>query len=113
MSRQHIRLNRFGFAEYSDMNEIALAVDVDELAEVLGLIVELVFSEDSGLLDSLTDDAQSDFVVPLGMAAKMLEDGKYSTIELVSAACTVRYCAERHLSDFPGDLVQLLTRLPL
>ena len=32
--------------------------------------------------------------------------------ELTSAACTVRYCAETHMSEFPGDLVRLLSRLP-
>ncbi|MFJ2896203.1 hypothetical protein ACIO87_15150 [Streptomyces sp. NPDC087218] len=112
MSRQHLRVNRFGFAEYEDMTELSRGVDVPELAGVLGAIVELVLSEESGLLDSLTDGAQADFVVPLGMCARMLSDGGYSALELVSAAGTVSYCARPHLSGFPDDLVRLLHRLP-
>ncbi|MER5268261.1 hypothetical protein ABTZ99_39835 [Actinosynnema sp. NPDC002837] len=74
--------------------------------------MDLVFSEESGLFESLTGAAQADFAVPLGMCSKMLSAGDYSTVELISAACAVRYCAEAHLSEFPGDLVQLLSRLP-
>ncbi|MFI7300291.1 hypothetical protein [Streptomyces sp. NPDC050121] len=112
MSRQHLRVNQFGFAEYEDMAELSRGVDLSELARVLGAIIELDLSDESGLLDSLTDGVQADFVVPLGMSARMLSSGEYSAVELVSAACTVRYCAEAHISEFPGDLVQMLSQLP-
>ncbi|WP_030167844.1 hypothetical protein [Streptomyces sp. NRRL S-813] len=112
MSRVHLRVNRFGFAEYEDMIELTRGVDVSELARALSSIVELVLSEESDLLDSLTDGAQADFVVPLGMCARMLSSGEYSAMELVSAACTVRYCAEPHMSEFPDDLAQMLSQLP-
>ncbi|MDX3243060.1 hypothetical protein [Streptomyces sp. ME18-1-4] len=112
MSREHLRVNRFGFAEYEDMIELSRGVDILELAGVLSSIVELVLSEESDLLESLTDGAQADFVVPLGMCARMLSSGEYSTMELVSAACTVSYCAESHISEIPGELAQLLSQLP-
>jgi hypothetical protein len=95
---EHLRVNRFGFAEYEDMVELSRGVDVSELAGALSSIVELVLSEESDLLDSLTGEAQADFVVPLGMCARMMSSGEYSAMELVSAACTVNYCAESHMS---------------
>jgi hypothetical protein len=112
MSREHLRVNRFGFAEYEDMIELSRGVDVSELAGLLSSIAELVLSEESDLLDSLTDGAQADFVVPLGMCARMLSDGEYSAMELVSAACTVSYCAESHMPEFPNSLARILSRLP-
>ncbi|MGW4287959.1 hypothetical protein ACWEIK_13590 [Streptomyces sp. NPDC004673] len=112
MSREHLRVNRFGFAEYEDMIELSRGADISELARLLSSIVELVLSEESGLLDSLPDAAQADFVVPLGMCAQLLSSGDYSATELVSAACTVSYCAESHMSEFPDELAQMLTRLP-
>ncbi|GAA0617771.1 hypothetical protein [Streptomyces crystallinus] len=112
VSREHLRVNRFGFAEYDDMVELSRGVDASELTELLSSIVELVLSEESDLLDALTDEAQADFVVPLGMCARMLSSGEYSAMELVSAACTVRYCAESHISEFPGPLAQKLSQLP-
>ena len=112
MSRDHLRINRFGFAEYEDMIEISRSVDASELARVLSAVVKLVLSEESGGVDSLTAGAQANFAVPLGMSAGMLSSGEYSVMELVSAACTVRYCAEPHMSEFPGDVVQLLSQLP-
>ncbi|WP_125796709.1 hypothetical protein [Amycolatopsis sp. WAC 01376] len=74
--------------------------------------MELVFSEETEFVDSLTDGAQADFVVPLGMSAKMLSGGEYSAMEFISAAGTVRYCAEPHMAEFPDELVQMLSRLP-
>ncbi|MFF9672248.1 hypothetical protein ACF1GS_11135 [Streptomyces eurythermus] len=112
VGREHLRVNRFGFAEYEDMVELSRGVDVSELTGVLNSIVELVLSEESGLLDSLTDAAQADFVVPLGMCAKMLSSGEYSVIELVAAACTVSYCAASHMSEFPDELSRMLSQLP-
>lgn len=112
MSREHLRINRFGFAEYEDMVDISRNTDVSALVRVLGSVVEMVLSEESGLLDSLSDEAQADFLVPLGMCAKMLSSGEYSTMELVSGACTLRYSAEPHMSEFPGGLVGLLQQLP-
>ncbi|PWE07439.1 hypothetical protein DD630_10855 [Streptomyces sp. BSE7F] len=105
-------MNRFGFAEYDDMIEISRNVDISELKGALKSIVEFALSEDSDLLDSLSDGAQSDFMVPLGMSARMLSSGDYSEMELLSAACTVRYCAEPHLPEFPDELAQMLSRLP-
>ena len=112
MSRQYLRINQFGFAEYDDMIEIARVTDTSELIRVLSAIVHRVFSEEDGLFDSLTDSALANFAVPLGMSAKMLSSGEYSAIELVSAACTVRYCAGPHMSEFPNDLAQLVSQLP-
>ncbi|GHG94123.1 hypothetical protein Srubr_34830 [Streptomyces rubradiris] len=94
------------------MVELSRGVDVSEPAGVLHAIVELVLPEESGLLDSLTDEAQADFVVPLGMCAKMLSSGEYSEMESVSAACTVSHCAAAHMSEFPDDLARMVSRLP-
>ncbi|MEU4469417.1 hypothetical protein AB0G20_37965 [Streptomyces sp. NPDC024017] len=94
------------------MIEISRNVDISELESILGSIVEFALSEESDLLDSLSEGAQSDFMVPLGMSARMLASRDYSEMEFLSAACTVRYCAELHLSEFPDELVQMLSRLP-
>ena len=112
MSRQYLRINQFGFAEYDDMIEIARVTDTSELIRVLSAIVHRVFSEEAALADPLTDSANADFVVPLGMSARMLSSGEYSAMELVSADCTVRYCAGPHMSEFPNDLAQLVSQLP-
>jgi hypothetical protein len=112
MNREPLRINRFGFAEYQDMIAISRRLDSPELAGVLKSVVELVLSEESDLLDSISDGAQADFVVPLGMAARLLSSADYSVMELVSAACTVRYSADPHMSEFPRGLVELLSRLP-
>jgi hypothetical protein len=112
VSRQYLRINRFGFAECDDMIEIARMADTPELTRVLSSIVHLVLSEEAGLFDSLTDSALANFAVPLGMSARMLSSGEYSAMELVSAACTVRYCAAPHMSEFPNDLAQLVSQLP-
>ncbi|MFI2379604.1 hypothetical protein ACH5AO_31800 [Streptomyces sp. NPDC018964] len=107
------RVNRFGFAEYDDMAGIVREADLPAVAEVLRRIVDLVLAEDeSGLAEEMSSQAEADFVVPLGMAAGMLEDGGYSDTELVSAACTVRFTAERHMDEFPEELTALLLRLP-
>ncbi|MFD5249916.1 hypothetical protein ACFWIW_35590 [Amycolatopsis sp. NPDC058340] len=87
-------------------------MNISELAEVLGSIVEFVFLEEAELLDSMTGEAQANFVVPLGMSAKMLSSGEYSAMEFVSAACTVRFCAEPHMAEFPDELARMLSRLP-
>ncbi|MFJ3505647.1 hypothetical protein [Streptomyces sp. NPDC090135] len=105
-------MNRFGFAEYEDMTDLSYSVDVSGMKEVLGAIVTLVLSEETDFLDSLSDSAQADFVVPLGMAARMLSNGEYSAVEFLSAASTVRYCAEPHMKEFPDELVQMLAKLP-
>ncbi|GGM23508.1 hypothetical protein GCM10010129_79890 [Streptomyces fumigatiscleroticus] len=113
MSVGYQRVNRFGFAEYDDMAGIVREADLPAMAGMLRQIVDLVLVEDeSGLAEAMSMEAQADFVVPLGMAARMLEDGEYSDVELVSAACTVRYSAERHTSELPEELTALLLRLP-
>ncbi|MFH8378893.1 hypothetical protein ACH4A7_35835 [Streptomyces cyaneofuscatus] len=112
MSREYLGINRFGFAEYEDMVEISREVDALELTGILSSIVNLVLSAEEDFIDSLTDGAQADFLVPLGMCGKMLSAGEYSVMELVSAACTVRFCAESHMSEFPDRLGQMLSLLP-
>lgn len=94
------------------MRELSCRVNISDLAEVLGSIVEFVSSEETDCLESLTDEAQANFVVPLGMFSKMLSGGEYSAIEFVSAACTVRFCAEPHMAEFPDELARMLSRLP-
>ncbi|MFJ2060013.1 hypothetical protein ACIOMM_29265 [Streptomyces sp. NPDC087908] len=112
VSRQHRRVNRFGFAEYDDMIGLSRSVNTAELTGDLRAIVALVLSEDTDFIDSLSDSAQADFVVPLGMSAGMLSQGDYSVVELLSAACTVQYCAEPHMAEFSDELVHLLSQLP-
>jgi len=94
------------------MIELSGRVNIPDMAGVLNSIVEFVFSEETDFLDSMTDEAQADFAVPLGMSAKMLSNGEYSAMEFVSAACTVRFCAEPHMAEFPDELAQMLSRLP-
>ncbi|GIE29392.1 hypothetical protein Ait01nite_024370 [Actinoplanes italicus] len=112
MSENEMRINRFGFGESGDMDDLARTVEPTELAMVLKSIVRLVLAEETGLLETLTDEAQADFVVPLGMAGKMLSGSDYSVKELVAAACTVRYCAEPHIPGFPSELSRLVSQLP-
>ncbi|MFD9241062.1 hypothetical protein ACFV0D_03835 [Streptomyces sp. NPDC059556] len=112
MTSQPLRVNRFGFAEYEDMTDLSGSVDIAELTEVLGAIVDLVLTEETDVIDSLSDAAQADFVVPLGMSAGMSASGDYSAVEFLSAVCTVRYCAEPHMAEFSDELVHLLSQLP-
>ena len=112
MAPAPLRVNRFGFAEYEDMTEIAQTVDSVELARTLRSIADLVVLDDSPLNEALSVEAEADFMVPLAMAAEMLSGGTYSTMELVSAACTVRYCGDPHMDEFPEELASLVTRLP-
>jgi hypothetical protein len=85
MARDHLRFNRFGFAEYADMLEISQTVDAEEPVRILRSVVAL----DDSWWYALSGDAQADFAVPLGSVAA-LNDGDYSTMEVGSAACTVR-----------------------
>ena len=94
------------------MMDLSRRANISELVGVLSSIVELVLSEETEFIESLTYSAQADFEVPLGMSARMLSNGGYSTMEFLSAACTVRYCAEPHMAEFPDELVQMLSRLP-
>lgn len=94
------------------MIDLSRRVNISELAGVLSSIVELALSGETDFLDSLSDSVQADFVTPLGMSARMLSNGEYSAMEFLSAACTVRYCAEPHMAEFPDELVQMLSRLP-
>lgn len=112
MAREHLQVNRFGFAEYEDMIELAHGVDAPRVVGVLSSIVELVLAGEDAMLDSLSDGAQADFVVPLGMCARMFSSCDYSPLELVSAACTVRYSAESHMSEFSDSLARMLSQLP-
>ncbi|CAL9344593.1 hypothetical protein SUDANB15_00335 [Streptomyces sp. enrichment culture] len=113
MSAEYQRINRFGFAEYRDMADILREVDLPAMKEPLRQVVDLVLLEDeSGIVEAMSQEAQADFAVPLGMAAGMLEDGGYSDVELVSAACTVRYSAERHTDQSPKELTSLVLRFP-
>ncbi len=113
MSAEYRRINRFGFAEHHDMTGVVREADLPVVAETLRRIVDLVLVEDeSGIIEAMSPEAEADFAVPLGMAADMLEDGGYSDVELVPAACTVRYFAERHANEFPGELTSPLRRLP-
>ena len=112
MTREYLRINKFGFAEYQDMEEISKVADMAELASTLQSVVQIVLLDEPGLLDTLSDEAQADFVVPLGMASRLLSSGDYSATELISAACTVRYCGEPHMSEFPIRLASLISQLP-
>ncbi|MEV5998341.1 hypothetical protein AB0M25_03400 [Streptomyces griseomycini] len=95
------------------MADILREVDLPAMKETLRQVVDLVLLEDgSGIVEAMSQEAQADFAVPLGMAAGMLEDGGYSDVELVSAACTVRYSAERHTDQSPEELTSLVLRLP-
>lgn len=111
--RSHI--NRFGFAEIPDMAELVGRLDANALAATMQAIVDLVFGGDDDneeFMESLSDAAQANFIVPLQMANNLLEADEYTPIELISAACTVRSCARPHFAEFPEELVTLLTKLP-
>ena len=111
--RSHI--NRFGFAEMPDMAELVGQLDANALAATMNAIVDLFFGgddDDEGFMESLSDTAQADFIVPLQMANSLLVSDEYTPIELISAACTVRNCARTHFAEFPEELVALLMGLP-
>ncbi|MBR7829704.1 hypothetical protein KDK95_25585 [Actinospica sp. MGRD01-02] len=108
--RQHI--NRFGFVEKPDMADLAAQLDASALAVTMEAVIDIVLERDEDFIDTLSDAAQADFVVPLQLATRLFKAGDYTPIELVSAACTVRYCAAPHLADFPEELVELLRQLP-
>lgn len=112
MVSERNRINRFGFAESPDMADLAAKLDVAALAATVEAIIDIVLERDEDFIDSLSDAAQSDFVVPLQLATRLFKVGDYTPLELVSAAATVRYCATSHLAEFPQDLADLLLKLP-
>ena len=115
MAERKNRVNQFGFAETPDMADLAIRLDSAALAAALEAAIDLVLGGDDGddeFMDSLSDEAQSNFIVPLQMAAKLVMEDDYTAVELISAACTVRCCAERHFAEFPQELVDLLMKFP-
>ncbi|WP_430782523.1 hypothetical protein [Actinoplanes sp. G11-F43] len=105
------RINRFQFLEEADQADLARTADLAGVEQALRAIVELVL-HDEGFMDSMSDEAQANLLVPLGMAGAMLAGGDYTPLELVAAAGTVRYCGSPHHDEFPRRLVELLHRLP-
>lgn len=112
MADNRLRINRFGFAEMPDMEAIAARLDLPALAATLQAILDIVFERDENFIDTLPDATQANFLVPLSMSAKLFAAGDVTPLEIVSAACTVRYCAARHMADFPEELAELLRGLP-
>jgi hypothetical protein len=106
-----LRINRFGFGEQEDQVELARTVDLADVEQALRAVVELVLNDES-FMEAISDGAQANLLVPLGMAGAMLSRGDYLPIELVAAAGTVRYCAAPHHDEFPSHLIDLLNRLP-
>ena len=105
------RFNRFQFMEAEDQVELARTVDLAEVEQALRAVVELVLG-DERFMDAMSDEAQANLLVPLGMAGAMLRGGDYTPLELTAAAGTVRYCGSPHHDEFPQPLVALLNRLP-
>ncbi|BEL05714.1 hypothetical protein Q0Z83_039050 [Actinoplanes sichuanensis] len=105
------RIDRFGFGEFDDMDLLAQTADTTEIERILRALVRAIL-HDEQVRDSLSDEAQADLLVPLGMATRVLDAGNRSAVELVSAACTVRYCAQPHRAELPADIAELLARLP-
>ncbi|MEU4652773.1 hypothetical protein AB0G32_02285 [Streptomyces sp. NPDC023723] len=101
MNAELPRINRVGFAEYDDRAGIFRETDLPALAQTPRRILDLVLPNDSGSVETMLTEAQADFVVPLGMAAAMLDGGGYADVELVSAACAVRSSAERYTHECP------------
>lgn len=112
VASERYRINRFSFAEKPDIAGLAVQLDMSVLAAAMEAIIDVVLECDENFIDSLSDAAQADFVVPLQLATKLFKVGDYTPLELVSAACTVQYCAAAHLAEFPEDLVELLRQLP-
>lgn len=110
--RDFLEINKVGFAVYEDQVAMVESQDVADLRLTLEAITALVLTEDEVFVDSLSDGAVADFIVPLQMANTMLRRGDYSPVDLVAAAGVVRYSARSHHSEFPADLVELLQRLP-
>lgn len=105
-------IDRFGFGVHPVPSDAWKGTSPAVAADALKEIISIVLEGDDNLDDSLSVSAQADFVVPLGMAASLFEDGAYSTLELLSAASTVRAFAMPHVDEFPQRIVDLLALLP-
>lgn len=85
---------------------------ISALSTALRELIDVVLERDEEFIDTLSEGAQSDFVVPLQLSTRLFKTDDYTPMELVAAASTVRYCANGHLAEFPEGLVELLMELP-
>jgi hypothetical protein len=97
--------------EWDDAESIAQTVDIEALRGAVRDLVDLVLSEDTGVLDSLPSALESALVAPLVTLAQIADqDG--TAIELVVAARLVRRSVYGQLDGSPTELVELVSRLP-
>jgi hypothetical protein len=97
--------------ERDGAGQLAQELEPAELRGAAQAIVDLVFTDDTVLLDSLPAGLEASLVPVLGVLAAVLDEGGTDT-ELVVAARLVRHCVERHLGDAPGSLAAAAAELP-
>jgi hypothetical protein len=96
--------------DWSGAERIANEIDVVALRLVVRSLIDMVFTDDTALLDSLGDSLESSLVTPLGILSDVYEDG--DLVEMIVAARLVKRSAISHLSGVPTGLRMLIEALP-
>lgn len=91
--------------------EISAEIDQDILRMRVGELIDLVFAEDTILLDSLSEGLESALISPLGILGQIYDMGT-GPVELVVACRMVRRSAIPYLYDAPESLRILIEALP-
>lgn len=96
--------------DWSGAGRIAEEVDVVVLRAVVRSLINVVFTDDTALLDSLGDSLESSLVTPLGILSEVYESG--DLVELIVAARLVKRSPIGHLGGAPTGLRMLIEALP-
>lgn len=88
-----------------------MTIDEINLRARVGELLELVFAEDTILLDSLPENLEAELVATLGVLADVYR-GSGSLTEIIVAARLVRRSTISLLDGVPRKLKDLITGLP-
>ncbi|WP_406094722.1 hypothetical protein [Kitasatospora purpeofusca] len=97
--------------DWEGVEDIATRIDAASLRERVGKLLDLVFTEDTILLDSLPETLESALVSPLNILGEIYESAA-SLTELVVASRLVRRSVISYLKDGPDELKVLIEALP-
>jgi hypothetical protein len=97
--------------EWNGAEAIAAEINREELRSTVGRLVDLVLTDDTVVLDSLSTALESAVITPLSTLASVYEsEGKLT--ELVVAARLVRRSASPYMKDAPQEFRSLVEKLP-
>jgi len=97
--------------DWAGVEEIAAQTDSDILRTQVAELLDLVFTDDTIFLDSLSEDLESALVPPLNILGEIYESTA-SLTELIVACKLVRRSVISYLNDGPQTLKVLIEALP-